>query len=235
MISLIFVQSVWKLNHVYWYVNREKRNWNHFSYKLIEIPEPCFSASPVRRPQGADDGWALKNALKFDFYHFLKNNRYTSRWVQIKSLSRHAPGIKTHMRHQGYFILKFYSFWKAVSEAIFEFWRTSLKISKFFQAFKTNRLFYKCSDQTKLVEGQGGHKSNFSRSEFYLNAYLLKKWKFCPPMTLENPEKLEKLKIIDFQTISFFQKVNLSIKIGLTKFWLMPPSIFPRFFRSEHS
>ena len=64
------------------------------------------------------------------------------------------------------------------------------------QAFKSNRLFsYECLGQTKLGDGQGGHKSKICRYDFHLKAYFLKKWNFCSPGVLERLEKLKKHRI----------------------------------------
>ena len=65
------------------------------------------------------------------FFSFRKNARYTSRWVQIASWA--SPVAQKSLKYSKSVIWKFYSFWKfdffEGSEAIFEFWRISLKIS----------------------------------------------------------------------------------------------------------
>ena len=109
-----------------------------------------------------------------------------------------------------------FSAWK------FDFFQNSQKfITKtwFLRVFKSNRLFsYGCLGQTKLGEGQGGHKEKICRYDFHLKAYFLKKWNFCSPGVLEwieepkNPmlfELLEPFQDHMWIKISFFQKVSL--------------------------
>ena len=75
----------------------------------------------------------------------------------FKSVPKHPPKLKTHVRHPECVIWKFYSLWKihifGASEGFFEFLLISSKSCKFWLICKFNRLFwYKCLDQMKQGE-----------------------------------------------------------------------------------
>ena len=81
----------------------------------------------------------------------------------------------------------------------------------FSRVFKSNRLFsYGCSGQTKLGEGQGGHKSKICRYDFHLKAYFLKKWNFCSPEVLEKLENLKNHRISNQKKIQKSRKCFFS-------------------------
>ena len=117
----------------------------------------CEEMTGPKRPFG------LENPSKFEKTWFFV---FSVKMLKIgpggfKSVPKHPPKLKTHVRHPECVIWKFYSLWKihifGTSEGFFEFLLISSKLCEFWLIFKFNRLFwYECLDQTKQGECSGG-------------------------------------------------------------------------------